>query len=142
MATKSTPADEAGTIERIHRSSQKLMDDNDSLRSELVLEAKKKAPSAARLKALSDAIETLQSSLLRQNMVVQRFKDGLHPKTAPLMSNDTHQTTEIKAPGLIFAQFPKGAFDAVRQLVDEAQKSGTGFATSGGIKPGRNRVNP
>lgn len=141
MSTKIAPADEAAVRERIHNSTLKLMDENDSLRSELVLEAKKKIPSASRLKALSDAIETLQSSLLRQNMVVQRYKDGLHPKAAPLMSNDTHQTTEITTPAaLIFAQ--KGTYDAVRELIEEAKKSGTGFTTSGDIKPGRNRVNP
>lgn len=129
-------------MERIHLSSQKLMDENDSLRAELVAEAKKKTASAARLKALSDAIETLQSSLLRQNMVVQRYKDGLHPKQAALVDNSAYQTTEIKAPGLIFADLPKGSFDAIRELVDEAKKSGTGFTAPGYVKPGRNRLNP
>lgn len=129
-------------MERMHVSTQKLMDGIDCLNTELIAEAKKKLPSAARLAALSNAIETLQSSQVRQNFSILRYKDGLHPKQAPLVDQGTHQTTEIKAPGLIFAQLPKGSFDAVRDLVDEAAKSGTGFGPPVKLKPGRNRVNP
>lgn len=142
MAQKRSPADEAGTVERIHRSTQKLMDDIDSLNAEYFAEAKKKLPSTARLVALSQAIEVAQSSQVRMTFSIMRFRDGLHPKQASLVDQSAHQTTEIKAPGLIFADLPKGSFDAVRELVDEAKKSGTGFATPGGVKPGRNRVNP
>lgn len=142
MAQKRSPADEAGTIERIHRSTQKLMDDVDSLYSEYFSEAKKKQPLQSRMVALSSAIEVALSSLVRQNYVVQRYKDGLHPKPAPLMDQSSHQTTELKAPGLILAQFPKGSFDAISDLIAEAKKSGTGFAAPGPVKSGRNRVNP
>lgn len=141
MAPKRSPADEAGTVERIHRSTQKLMDDIDSLNAEYFAEAKKKLPAQSRMAALSQAIEVAQSSLVRQNFVAQRWKDGLHPKAAPLMSNDTHQTTAVTTPtALIFTQ--RGSFDAVRELIDEAKKSGTGFTTPGHVKSGRNRVNP
>jgi len=126
----------------MHVSTQKLMDGIDSLNAELIVEAKKKLPSAARLAALSNAIETLQSSQVRQNFSILRYKDGLHPKQAALVDQSAHQTTEIKAPGLIFAQLPKGSFDAVRELVDEAKQSATGFGPPVKFKPSRSRLNP
>lgn len=139
---KIRPADEAGTVESTHSYVQGLHRKLEGLDTEYIAEAKKKLPSSARLVALSGAIETLQSSFLRQNLVAQRYKDGLHPKQAAFVDNSQHASSVIKAPGLILAEFQKGSFDAIRELVDEAKKSGTGFAAPAGVKPGRNRFNP
>lgn len=118
------------------------MDDIDSLNLLYFTEAKKKLPSSARLAALSGAIEVAQSSQVRLNFSILRYRDGLHPKPAPLVDQSAHQTTQIKAPGLILAELEKGSFDAIRELVDQGKKSGTGFISPATIKPGRNRVNP
>lgn len=91
---------------------------------------------------LREAITSVTSAYQKINFIPQRYRDGLHPKAVPTIDQGVHQTTEIKAPGLIFAEFPKGSFDAVRELVDEAKKSGTGFGPAVNIKPGRGRFSP